>query len=365
VTRNGIIVTALLAAVAVAALLVGCSDDSTSAESDAVAVDLSNFYDLTAAVAPQAFDAAPGAPALAPLVPPDTSLGCWTDGSGALLRFGFGSAAPMALHRNTNRFQQSVEWMNRVRRLGDTTFTGVPTDSGTLSGTMSVTRLQQGVNVPEGCQTVLGDSPLNLRYHLRVQLNEQTQTRIEAAFSQDDTCEAMLAYYGCAAPDSSHPDAYEHCLTYAYRQRARDSFVVRAVHFTEYRNAETECAMWSYEITSRNQNQFFYRLAWFADDFADSAGVGSLIGAGQNQTQFALRYQQMIPEDRTAPDTLDPHGHLYRLFGPNYADQGLTLGTTFDDATDPGLMFRYTHLPVALRLTPAEAGAILNPWSDQ
>jgi hypothetical protein len=366
VISKGTFCAALLAVLCMGTAFIGCSDDkSTTTATTDVAVALSDFNDLTAAVAPGVFDGVSGAPLRAPLAPPDTSLGCWTDGNGALLRLGFGSQAPMALHRNTYRFQQTVAWLNRVHRLGDTTFTGVVTDSASFSGTMTVTRLQQSVGIPEVCQTVLGDTALSLRYHVRVQLNEQTQTRLEAAFGQDDTCELILAYGGYPAPDSAHPDAYEHCLTYAYRHRTQDSFQIRAVAFKEYRNAESECAMWSYQIASRNQNQFFYRLAWFADDFGDSAGVGSLIGAGHNQTQFALRYQQMVPEDLPLPDTLDPHGHLYRLFGPNYTDQGLTLGTSLDGATDPALMYRYAHLPVALRLTPTQAAMVMNPWYQE
>ncbi len=364
-TRKGIALAVCLLAPATAWLLGGCSDDKpTAISSNLVAVTLPAFDDLITEVAPPEFASVSGAPAVVSPVPPDTSLGCWTDGNGALLRSAFGADQPMALHRNTHRLGEMVQWMNRVRCLGDTTFTGVAGDSGTLSGTMTVTQVRNEVGFPEACQAIMGDTPLRLQYQVRVEINEETQTRLQAGFRQDDTCHLMLAYHGFAAPDSLYPNAYEHCLTYAYRHRTQDSFMVRAVHFKEYRNTANECAMWAYEVTSRNQNQFEYRLTWFADDFADSSGVGCLIGSGQNQTQFALRYQQMIPAERVEPDTADPHGHLYRLFGPNYVDQGISLSTAWNEATDPAKMYRYANLPVALRLTPSEAEAALNPWHE-
>ncbi|PWB72546.1 hypothetical protein C3F09_06490 [candidate division GN15 bacterium] len=363
-TRKGIAVAAALMAMAGTMLLIGCSDDKPTATTSTLTVTLSDFDQLLADIVPPEFVSISGVPSLAP-VPPDTSFGCWTDGQGALLRSAFGNDRPMALHRNMHRLGETVQWMNRVRHVGDTTFSGIAGDSGTLSGTMTVARLGEPTDMPGVCQSVLGDTALQLQYRVKVQLNEQTQTRLHAGFRQDDTCELMLAYHGTPAPDSLHPNAYEHCLTYAFRHRVRDSVMVRAVHFKEYRNTANECAMWAYEVTSQNQNQFRYRMTWFADDFADSNGVGCMIGSGQGETQFALRYQQMFPAERIEPDTLDPHGHLYRLFGPNYADQGLTLTTAFNDATDPAKMYRYSDLPVALRLTPTGAEAALNPWFEQ
>ena len=363
--RKPIGLVAWAAALSAAGLIISCSDKSTSVPSGALNVTLPAFEELVAEIAPPEFESALGTPTgLSPL-PPDTSLGYWTEGQGALLRCAFGADRTMALHRNMHRVGETVQWLNRVRSLGDTSFSGITGDTGTLSGTMSVARLRSQVGVPEACQAVLGMTPLELQYYVRVQINEQTQTRLQAGFRQDDTCDLMLAYHGFAAPDSNCPNAFEHSLTYAFHHRIRDSVTVRAVHFREYRNADNECAMWAYEITSQNQNQFEYRLTWYADDFADSGGVGCLIGSGQGQTQFALRYQQMIPAERPEPDTADPHGHLYRLFGPNYADQGLTLSTELSSATDPSKLYRYANLPVALRCTPTEAHTAINPWFEE
>lgn len=346
-------------------LIIGCSDDKSTTSTSALTVTLPAFEDLVTEFAPPVFDTYVGVPSGVALLPADTSLGFWTQGQGALLRHAFGADQSMALHRNMHQLGETVQWMNRVRKVGDTTFTDVPGDSGMLSGTMTVAQLRSTVGIPQACRNILGEEPLKLQYMVRVRINEQEQTRLQAGFRQDDTCDMMLAYHGSAAPDSSYPNAYEHCLTYAYRHRLRDSMAICAVHFKEYRNAANECAMWAYQITSRVQNQFEYRLTWFADDFVDSSGVGCLIGSGQSQTQFALRYQQMIPAERPEPDTADPHGHLYRLFGHNYADQGLTLSTAWNDATDPAKLYRYTHLPVALRYAPTDAGAALNPWSEE
>ena len=349
---------------AAACLIIGCSDDKSTTSSGALTVTLPAFEDLVTEIAPPVFESYAGVPSGIALLPPDTSLGYWTQGQGALLRCAFGADQPMALYRNMHRLGETVQWMNRIRKVGDTTVSEVPGDSGMLSGTMTVAQLRNDVGIPQACQSILGDAPLKLQYMVRVRVNEQEQTRLQAGFRQDDTCDLMLAYHGSAAPDSNYPNAYEHRLTYAYRHRVRDSFSICAVHFKEYRNTNNECAMWAYQVTSRNQNQFEYRLTWFANDFADSNGVGCLIGSGQGQTQFALRYQQMLPAERLEPDTADPHGHLYRLFGANYADQGLALSTAWNDATDPAKLYRYANLPVALRLTPTAAGAALNPWSE-
>lgn len=353
----------LLATVAGSLLFIGCSDDKpTAAGTLEVVVALPEFDELLSTATPPIFDPSPAAPMFMSLAVPDTGIGCWTQGHGALLRRAFGGDQPMALHRNMRELREMVQWMNRVRRLGDTSFTGIPSDTATLSGTMSVARVRN-VDIPPVCQAAFGDSSIRLQYRASVRLNEQTQTRIEAGFRQDDSTDAMLAYHGFQSPDSIHPLAYEHCLVYAVRDRIKDSVRLRAMHIRLYNDQTGQCAMWTYEVTALNQTQFSYRMTWYADDFAVSSGVGAFIGSGQGQTQFALRYQQMIPADRLEPDPADSLGHVYRLFGPNYADLGSTLSSAWSDETDPAKLYRLTHLPVPLRLSRSTIEASLNPWS--
>lgn len=353
----------LLATVAGTLLFIGCSDSGPTAGGTLeLVVALPEFDELLSTATPPIFDPSPVAPMFMSSTVSDTSISCWTQGNSALLRRAFGADHQMALHRNMRELREMVQWTNRVRRLGDTSFTGIPSDTATLSGTMSVTKVRD-VDIPPVCQAAFGESSIRLQYRTSVQLNEQTQTRIEAGFGQDDSSDALLAYHGFQSPDSIHPQAYEHCLVYAVRDRVRDSIRLRGMHIRLYNDQTGQCAMWTYEVTARGQSQFSYRMTWYADDFAISSGVGAFIGSGQRQTQFALRYQQMIPADRLEPDPADSLGHVYRLFGPNYADLGSTLSSAWSDEIDPAKMYRYAHLPVALRLSQSTVEASLNPWS--
>lgn len=344
-------------------LLGGCSDDkATTATDGTLEFSVSAFDELITAIAPPTFtDAATPMSPVAALTA-DTSYGFWAQGNCAMLGRSFGESEPMALYRNARRLGETVQWMNRIRRIGDTTFSSVQTDDGEVSGTMSVVRLHTPVQIPEPCRAVLGDTALPLQYRVEVRFEAQTQTKLQAGLRRDDTCEVLLAYHGFPSPDSIHPEAYEHCLMYAYRHRIRDSVQLRAVHFRAYNDSSGQCSMWAYQVNSRNSGQFFYRMSWYADDFADTCGLGCLIGSGHRETQFALRYQQMTPADRLEPDLLDPYGHVQHVFGAAYADHGATLSSGLNEATDPVQMFHLEHLPVALRNGPVLAEGAFNPW---
>jgi hypothetical protein len=342
---------------------VGCSgDNSASSNSEPLSVEVPAFDELISVVAPPTFSETPTLVSPVQGLAADTGYGFWALGNQAVLGRMFGSGRQTALHRNMRRVRSTVQLMNLVRRLGDTTFTGAQTADGEFSGTMSATRLQAAVSMPEECHSVLGDTALRLQYHIRIRLNEQTQTQLEAGIRHDDTCDIMLAYQGFASPDSLCPNAYEHCLTYAYRNSVSDSVQVRAVHFRAYNDPSGHCAMWAYQINSQNGGDFFYRLSWYADDFADTCGLVRMLGSGNRATQFALRYQQIVPADRPEPNPDDPYGHVQHTFGAGYADQGATLSSGLNDATDPSKMFRLEHLPVGLRSSPALAEGTLNPW---
>jgi hypothetical protein len=356
-------VIAIMLALGLSLILAACSDDkSTSATTESLTLSTAAFDELIAAIAPPSFTGTPTLVSPAIAAAADTGYGFWAQGGQPMLARMFGASGPMALYRNTHRLRWAAEWMNQVRRLGDTTFTGVQTADGEFSGTMTVTRPQSAVNMPAECRAILGDTALRLQYQIQVRLNEQTQTRLQAGIRHDDTCDVMLAYHGFPSPDSTHPNAYEYTLTYAYHNSVSDSVQVRSVHFRAYNDPDGQCAMWAYQINSLNGGQFFYRLSWYDDAFADTCGLGRMIGSGNRQTQFALRYQQMIPADRAEPDPLDPYGHIQHTFGPNYADEGSMLSTGLNEATDPAHMYRLEQLPVSLRDAPVLAESALNPW---
>ena len=347
----------------------GCSDDkSVTSTSVFPEGNIAAFDALISSVAPPPFEAT--SPLLSPMAvsSADTGYGFWALGQNPLLGKVFGDTEPTALYRNMRRLGETVEWMHRIRRVGDTTFTGVQTENGLCSGTMSVRRLSgqdSSVGIPVACQAALGETPVRMRYQVEVRLNEQTQARLRAGFRRDDSCDLMLAFRGDPDPDSVHPNAYEYSLVYAYHNRIRDSFQVRSVHFRSYGDSSGLCNMWTYQVNSVNGDGFFFRQSWFDDDFADSNGARCVIGSGNRRSEFAFRYQQFVPPDRPEPDPVDPYGHLHRVFGIDYADRGAELTADWNQATDTAKMYRYQHLPVALRTDLSTVHSAMDPWPEE
>ena len=90
-----------------------------------------------------------------------------------------------------------------------------------------------------------------------------------------------------------------------------------------------------------------------------------MVGSGNRQTEFALRYRQYIPADRTEPDPLDPLGDIQHVFGANYVDHGTEMTLGLSAATDPAHMFLYQHLPVTLLSDPNAAINQFDPWAEE
>ncbi len=343
-------------------VMAGCGDDRSTSTTDDVVVSLAVFDQLIDSIVPPAFDVPVGVSPFGKIAA-DTSYGYWAGENNPLLGKVFGETEPMALHRNQHRLGDCVQWMHRVRALGDTTVDGVQTSQGECNGTMTVTRLQGETDIPVMLRAVLGDTALQLQHRIQIQIGEQTQSRISAGVRQDDTCDVLLAYQEYPAPDAANPNAYEYSLLYAYRNHERDSVQVRAVHFRAYNNTEQQCAMWAYQVASTEGGGFFYRMTWYADDFADGNGLGCVVGTGQSREQFVLRYQQMTPAEQTEPDSLDPFGHLCHMFGPGYADQGISITAGWEEATSAQLMYRYQHMPMGLKYVQAGAEDAFDPWN--
>ena len=146
---------------------------------------------------------------------------------------------------------------------------------------------------------------------------------------------------------------------------ATDSIEIKAVFFKAYNDQSNSKAIWVYQINTVEDSNFFYRMSWYADDFGDTSAVACVIGGGDKDTEFALRYQQLKPHDLTAPDPEDPYGEFTQVFGPSYSDGGQVLSAAYETITNPDNMYRFSDMPTALLTSPLNAGELISPWPDR
>lgn len=97
---------------------------------------------------------------------------------------------------------------------------------------------------------------------------------------------------------------------------------------------------------------FSYRTAWYA---ASPEFVGSLIGAGNRDVEFALRYQQYYAPDFDTYEPDDTWGNLTQVFGPDYSNLGTTFDATWEAATLKSEMFTGHDMPTGLLSSPFPA----------
>ncbi len=331
----------------------GCGDDNATApaHSGGLGITLSTYSELVRAVAPPVFAPSGASQALA--------FSDWSDGDYPLLGKVFGENEPMSLYSNIDRLDMLVENINFVLDSGAGTYS-FNEDGGTIHVVASIDSLEAPTTIPAECQAVLGMSSVDLTYKVNFQLQEVEGQANQAGFKITDTTETFLTYFKAPQTnDPEHPDAQESLVFFARRNLVTDAVDIKGVFLKDY--GDQTKAIWVYDFQAAPDSSFTYRMSWYADDFGDTNAVACIIGGGNKTTEFALKYRQFKPADSPDYDSICIYD---QLFGPNYADLGATLASSWDSITDLDNLFTYDDLPTTLLDNPLAAPAILNPWHE-
>ena len=94
-------------------------------------------------------------------------------------------------------------------------------------------------------------------------------------------------------------------------------------------------------------------MSWYSDEIPapDNTLLGCIIGGGNKDTEFALKYRQYTPADDAQ---IDAEWSFDEVFGPNYTD-GTGLITDHATYVNEELIIGYSMVPQT---------DVVSPWAE-
>ncbi len=324
----------------------GCSDDQnsvTGTTDNQGTTDFANFGELVTLIAPPVYTA----PANTPSGQYDSM---WTDGSYPLLGKVFGNSEPMSLYSNIENLDHAISVLASVQQMMiDSTGTIVTDtiiesyDSTTnIANVVEVQTLVSNTAIPTQAQNIMGFTSVQLdnlvkmgysipgysnNYHIGYAVNDSSETYLTWFTKQDSLTESFLYY--------------------AFVNKLDSSIDVRGVFYKVESNGKP--ASWVYNIKTVDSSDFSYRMSWYADFSPDFTMLGCIIGGGNKDDLFALRYRPYNPADAQVVDSMFM---LDQTFDSQYNYIGTGIAAGFESMVNEADMFKYGSMPTALIPSP-------------
>jgi hypothetical protein len=257
----------------------------------------------------------------------------WKDGDYPLLGKVLSEAGvePMSLYTNIEKLDDIVDEVAALLESNDST--------GWIEDTswIQLENLTEAVDIPAAYQPVLGFSSVTLEHVLKAQFPEAQGGTWHVGFTSSDTLQTVLVY-----EKMYFEQAWETSLFYAYANLVDSTIDIRGIFYKE-----TDEAAWVYRIESVSESDFAYRMSWHHHDAALSL-LGCILGGGDKDDEFALRYREYNPADSAA---YRAEAESEQVFTAAY-DEGSTLASAYDEYLDETLFYTYDDVPLALLVSP-------------
>lgn len=339
----GIIIFSLL-------VIAGCGDDSTTSSGSPTTsqLQIADIEALIERVAPPEYTAPSGMPAVIDSI--------WFYGTTPLLGNVFGSEQPEALYSNIREFKQSLEIITNTMRVdGDgNIITGIYVDShlvdrdegpSMLHFTATVTALSEPTAIPVEAQALFG-TEVDIDYLINVASEEMPNALINIGMTLNDS-EQTLFQFDTATGD---PTDRESRLIYARLNPADSSFVFKGLIYCLHQDNDLfSCA---FDVRSQATSDFSDRVSWYSNSSPENDLLNCIVGGGNKDVEFALKYRVFIPADTNVVDSICMYD---QVFGPNYSE-GTGLVSSYSEYLDDGLILTYDIVPQAM---------LTNPWANQ
>lgn len=345
-----------LTSLAVIFAFAGCSDEAAGpgindGDADTTNLLMIDVADIVRSVTPPVYSAPQGAIAR-------DSFEVWTQGDYPLLESVFGDEQVQTLERNVFEFEFFTGMFMDVLLVDENgdIITGTYIDSVTrleqeqemvYHGTFEVSALTGATTIPAAVQAVLGTS-YNMDYLVEITIDEIPGGEVKVGFKLDSTEQAMIVYLSNMDDDTASTGS---SLVYSSLDPRDSTFVFKGVlHGSD--NYGTYSV--AYIISSEISGEFGYRASWVYDDIGSDwePSLGCIIGGGNKDVEFALKFRQFDPADAQTADTL---WSFEEVFGPNYSNSA-GLISSYSSYVDEALIIRYDKMPLT---------TILNPWATQ
>ncbi len=341
-----------LGLVALLALFPACSSDDggspTGPGSDdpntTTGIDLSSYRELVEQAAPPAYQA------LA------RGHSDWTSGDYPILGKVFSEDEPMSLYWNIQTLDDVIasieEAMAEWERPADpdsaaADSSGAGEEVVENSGGECIVERCEGPTAMQGFAAGLLGRELDLQYRMDITVDALPTQELQFGFSQSETEETVVAFHAYDYPNDA-PESRDSFVFYGHRDLVTGEGIVRGV-FAKTDVETQQMDKWVYEFRVVGDGEFRYRMAWYAPD---PAFVASLIGGGDKDVEFALRYQQRNGPTFDSVDPDDPWGHLTQVFGPDFSDGGSIFDAAHEALCPEDQMFWFGDMPAGLLTSP-------------
>ncbi len=323
---------ALTALIAVmAAILVSCaSDDFPTISNGQGRPAFSEYTEIVKKVAPPEYSAPQTAPgAIDPV---------WTDGEYSILGKVFTDEGDQTLYGALEHLDMYVENINSLMMVDDSTGEPFLQDSSWAQ----FHELTAPTAIPSQCQAGLGMTSVNLSNLVKMQPPTDPAGSVwEIAFDVNNDEQTMLLFRRSQYEGDWDVDVY-----YAWADLADSAFDIRQVRFSDNANGTVDKTI--LRISGDVHESFSYRMSWYSEDLGDGL-LGAIIGGGDKDVEFALRYHEYFPADSADCTTC-----LEQVFGPNFTE-GTGLISSYSQYLDESLLFLNDDMP---------ASEPTSPWSD-
>ncbi len=328
----------------------GCSDDSpTTSAGDGenggtiLNFDLSLYTALVEEIAPPVYTSPVGKTAVLDSV--------WFAGDYPLLGKVFSDEEPMSLYWNLERLDAIISEINTALAqdsVFDEDSSGADTNSNEF-GWYEIIELSMPTTIPTECAEVFGFTSLDLDYVIKMHSAEDSNFASHAGFKVDSSEEQFLTYFKNENP-AEYGGGTETFVYYAYRNLNTDSINIMGVFYKLYPDSTTS-ARWVYDIKSVEDSLFDYRMSWFSDELETSL-LGCIIGGGNKDQSFALKYNQYMPADA---ESSDPEQNTSGAFNSDYSE-ATDFATEYADFLHPSRYFTFDYIPT---------GYLPSPWASE
>jgi hypothetical protein len=327
--RRAITIMGMLLSIPVVGVVLGAcaGDDSPTISSGQGRPAFSEYTEMVRRIAPPEYSTPQTAPgAIDPV---------WTHGEYSILGKVFTDEGDQTLYGALAHLDMYVENINSLMMVDDSTGEPFLKDSSWAQ----FHELTASTTIPSQCQAGLGMTSVSLSNLVKMQPPTDPAGSVwEIAFDVSNNEQTMLLFRRSQYESNWDVDVY-----YAWADLADSAFDIRQVRFSDNANGTVDKTI--LRISGDVHESFAYRMSWYSEDLGDGL-LGAIIGGGDKDVEFALRYHEYFPADSADCTTC-----LEQVFGPNYTE-GTGLLSSYSQYLDESLLFLNDDMPVSEPTSP-------------
>lgn len=267
----------------------------------------------------------------------------WYEGQEAILNKVLGEDHSQSIFFYLEQFQNTIANIEDLLEVDD---------SGNLfadTSWMHLYDLSTPTPIPLEARAVLGNS-IMVEHWIDVEFETDVAGKVNhIGFTKNDDEETILLYN--YFPPEESDGGTRSWIFYAHFDPSDSSIVMKGVDYKELANGKIASEV--FDIHTVNLADFAYRLSWYSDEIVDpepTTFLGCIVGGGNRNTEFALRYRQFMPADAEDYDSMFM---LDQVFNSDYSE-GTSLISSYSSLVDESLIFRIDDVPTQQLPSPWE-----------